>query len=264
MRIAKYEYKSNPVSLQKQAPSLTPVPHLHKELEMVYVEKGSMTAFTDENVCTVEQGDLYISFPDQIHYYKYSKGGIFKVLIVTPDMFLGLKDTLYGSIPESNCVKLSPDDPVRNYINRICEVSGETALTEYTGWFNLLLASILPRLQLKPSITTEHSTLHTILDFCSAHYTEDLSLDYVAGAVHLSRCYISHLFSKKLSLGFNDYINMLRVRQACYLLQDSDAKIADISEEVGFGSIRSFNRAFLKNMGKTPAEYRLWVGEKHN
>ena len=49
---------------------------------------------------------------------------------------------------------------------------------------------------------------------------------------------------------------MFRVREACHLLLYTDRKIADISEEVGFGSIRSFNRAFLKLIDLTPAQYR--------
>ena len=49
---------------------------------------------------------------------------------------------------------------------------------------------------------------------------------------------------------------MLRVSAACELLLETRGRIADISEEVGFGSIRSFNRAFLKIMGRTPKEYR--------
>lgn len=262
IRIANYEYKSDPVHVQRPTPSLTPVPHLHKELEIVYVIKGSMVAFADENVCTVEEGELYISFPDQIHYYQHGSNCLFRVFIVTPDMFFGLKETLYGNLPESNRVALDKDDPARDYLQRIESVSGENALTEYVGLFNLLMTRILPRLKLNPTITTDHSTLHSILEFCSAHFNEELSLDYVANALHLSRCYISHLFSEKLSLGFNDYINMLRVRQASYWLLNSDRKISDISEEVGFGSIRTFNRAFLKNIGKTPAEYRLSASEK--
>ncbi len=257
MRIANYEYKSQPVLVQRPAKNLTPLPHLHKELEIVYVEKGKMTAFADENICTVEEGNLYISFPNQIHYYSHGEDCLFRVLIVTPDLFHGINDILYGNLPENNCVVLDPDDPAKEYLHRICEVTGECAITEYVGWFNLLMTRILPKLRLSPTIMSDHSTLHSILEFCATHYTEELSLEYVAGALHLSRCYISHLFSEKLSLGFNDYVNMLRVRQACYLLLDTDKKIADISEDVGFGSIRSFNRAFQRNIGTTPAEYRL-------
>lgn len=259
MRIANYEYKSQPVQVQKQSSNLTYLPHLHKEIELVYVEKGSTVCFADEKMCTVEEGNLFISFPDQIHYYKKGENSLFRVFIITPDLFYGKSDLFYGSVPENNCILLDEDDPAKEYIRKITQVSGSNALTEYVGWFNLLMARIIPRLKLTSAMSSDHSTLRSVLTFCAGHYTEDLSLDYVANSLHLSRCYISHLFSQKLSLGFNDYVNTLRIREACYLLLNTDTKIADISEEVGFGSIRTFNRAFQKTIGKTPAEYRMYT-----
>ena len=41
-------------------------------------------------------------------------------------------------------------------------------------------------------------------------------------------------------------------------------KISDISEYVGFGTIRSFNRAFRTVMGVTPVEYRCGLNELSN
>ena len=49
---------------------------------------------------------------------------------------------------------------------------------------------------------------------------------------------------------------MLRIDKACDLLEETDKKTADISEDVGFGSIRTFNRAFLQISGITPLKYR--------
>ena len=256
MIIANYEYKSNPVSLQKPTHFLSPLPHLHKELELIYVEKGSTLAYADQNVYTVNAGELYISFPNQIHYYKHREDSLFRVLIVTPDMFFGLKDSFYSNLPESNKITLAENDPIKEHIEKIYSDEVKDNLTNLVGWFNLLMAELYPRLKLGPALATDHATLRTILEFCATHYTEDLSLDYVATSLHLSRCYISHLFSKKLNLGFNDYVNMFRIREACYLLLYTDRKIADISEDVGFGSIRSFNRAFLKLIDLTPAQYR--------
>ena len=62
--------------------------------------------------------------------------------------------------------------------------------------------------------------------------------------------------NKRLKQNFNEYINNLRIAEACNLLRESDKKIADISEDVGFGTIRSFNRAFKLSIGVSPAEYR--------
>ena len=58
---------------------------------------------------------------------------------------------------------------------------------------------------------------------------------------------------------FNDYINSLRVSKACLLLTDSDMSITAISDKVGFSTIRTFNRAFLRQTGKSPSDYRRTI-----
>jgi AraC-like DNA-binding protein len=75
--------------------------------------------------------------------------------------------------------------------------------------------------------------------------------------LHISKYYISHVMSQKLNIGFNDYVNSLRISSACRLLRKSDRSITEISELVGFNTLRTFNRAFFKQMGVTPSDYRL-------
>ena len=62
--------------------------------------------------------------------------------------------------------------------------------------------------------------------------------------------------NQKLGMGFNDYINSIRIGNACRLLTESNAPISEISEEVGFNTVRTFNRAFVKHIGSSPREYR--------
>ena len=57
-------------------------------------------------------------------------------------------------------------------------------------------------------------------------------------------------------MGFNDYINSIRVSNACKYLTKSDRSVTEISDLVGFNTMRTFNRAFQKQMGMTPSEYR--------
>ena len=74
--------------------------------------------------------------------------------------------------------------------------------------------------------------------------------------LHLNKYYISHLFSSKLGIRFNDYVNSLRVSQACRLLRDTEMPITEISDAVGFNTQRTFNRAFARFRGCSPGEYR--------
>jgi AraC-like DNA-binding protein len=60
----------------------------------------------------------------------------------------------------------------------------------------------------------------------------------------------------RIKINFCSYINILRVNEACSLLQQSDKSIIEIAEESGFSSLRTFNRAFLRHVGISPREYR--------
>ena len=80
--------------------------------------------------------------------------------------------------------------------------------------------------------------------------------------LHISKYYISHLFSDKLHISFNDYVNSLRVSHACRYLRDGTLSVTEVAAKVGFGTLRTFNRAFSKQIGCTPSAYR--AGQKAN
>jgi YesN/AraC family two-component response regulator len=102
----------------------------------------------------------------------------------------------------------------------------------------------------------ELSALKNIVDYCSRNYTKEISLETLSKELHISKYYISHLFGSRLNMRFNDYVNSLRVSEACRLLRATTMGITDISAQVGFNTLRTFNRSFVKQMGQSPSEYR--------
>ena len=61
------------------------------------------------------------------------------------------------------------------------------------------------------------------------HYAEPLSRESVARAFYLSPNYLSHLFQKCGPMGFNEYLNHIRLEQARMLLKGHDMKVKDIA-----------------------------------
>jgi transcriptional regulator GlxA family with amidase domain len=57
-------------------------------------------------------------------------------------------------------------------------------------------------------------------------------------------------------MSFSEYINTLRLKDAVILLQQSDLSIESISEETGFGTVRTFQRQFQTRYGMSPKDYR--------
>lgn len=94
-----------------------------------------------------------------------------------------------------------------------------------------------------------------IESYIRANYRDPgLCLSMVSAEFHLSEGYISSLFKKEAGINFAEYLEQLRVKAACILLQDG-AKVQKVSEQVGYNSIQSFRRAFKRVLGVSPSEY---------
>ena len=103
---------------------------------------------------------------------------------------------------------------------------------------------------------TSHETILQVLQYCSSHYEENITVNSVAENLHVSRSTVSHIFSSRLSMNFCVYINSLRLIKAEQLLRNKSYSITEISYLCGFSTIRTFNRAFLKRYGVSPSAFR--------
>lgn len=93
-------------------------------------------------------------------------------------------------------------------------------------------------------------------DYINENYMRDISLDDVAQKVDISSYYLSKLFKEEEGVNFIDYITDLRIKEACRLMDQSTLSIRDIGAKVGYLDPNYFSRAFKKNTGKSPSEYR--------
>jgi AraC-like DNA-binding protein len=95
-----------------------------------------------------------------------------------------------------------------------------------------------------------------IRQYIDIHYAEPLSRESVAQAFYLSPNYLSHLFQKCGPMGFNEYLNHIRLEQARMLLKGHDMKVKDVAHACGFADSNYFCRLFRKNTERSPSEYR--------
>lgn len=85
---------------------------------------------------------------------------------------------------------------------------------------------------------------------------EDLSLDGIAGQVHLSSNYVSTLFKKYCGMNISDYIIKVRMDHADRLLETTNFKTYEIAEKIGYTNAQYFSVLFKKFHGMTPKEFR--------
>ncbi|MDT0122142.1 helix-turn-helix domain-containing protein [Paenibacillus sp. RRE4] len=85
---------------------------------------------------------------------------------------------------------------------------------------------------------------------------QDISLQQVAGQVHLHPGHLSELFKKEMGVTFGDFVTDMRIRRAMDMLVVSPAKVSEIAAISGYEDVKYFSRLFKKHTGKTPSEYR--------
>ncbi len=99
-------------------------------------------------------------------------------------------------------------------------------------------------------------TIHPALNYIHDNYMHQFPIEVLAEMCHLSVTHFRRTFNTIMGTSPLDYINSTRIDHACLLLSSTDASILEISEQVGFHSVSSFNRAFVKVMNTSPREWR--------
>lgn len=105
-------------------------------------------------------------------------------------------------------------------------------------------------------LDTTASKIYNITSYIHNHYSDDLSLDFLAKNFYLSSYYLSHLFKEVTGFTLINYIQMTRIRNAQQLLLFTDKKITDIAEQCGFTSFSQFNRVFNKFCQTSPRNFK--------
>lgn len=258
-----YENRKNIPIQAKRGTSLIDRPHLHNHLELVYLREGKTEAICDNVRETLEPGDIFLSFPNQVHAYPKLGDGtaIHSIIIFSPTVCSEFKDLFRRMTPISPIVRgknLDPDIP--KLIEKIIdEPKGQTPYRETVirGYLIALLGKLVGSMEFREEQKSDGTVLKNILNYCNKHYTEPLSLEVLAKELNVGKYHISHIFGEKLKISFPDYVNGLRINDAIKrLAENPEQSVTEIAYDCGFNSTRTFNRAFIKFTEMTPREYR--------
>ncbi len=103
------------------------------------------------------------------------------------------------------------------------------------------------------SITKDMAPVKKYID---DHYSENISLDILAGIFFINKFYLTRLFKKQYGVSIINYLIQVRITRAKQLLRFTDMSIENISSEIGFNDNNYFSRTFKNVEGISPREFR--------
>lgn len=253
-----YEKKGTDIHLRKSK-LLGCAKHLHDHIELAIVIKGRTLAYADDKGGILCEGHAFIAFPNQVHYFVDEFGEFEHVLFIFPSNKLPAFNKIFlKKIPIQPIVEIELEKilPLINIALEAEKSKGYYYETVVENCLSIILAHIFERMKLEDVKKRNASAIQSILLYCSEHYNEDITLEKISENTHMSKYYISHIFSKEIGISMTEYLNTLRIRDAEILLQRGEMSITEVAFAVGFNSLRSFNRHFFAQTGKTPRQAR--------
>ena len=111
--------------------------------------------------------------------------------------------------------------------------------------------------QEKQKAGIDENTKEDIVRYIENNYKNpDMSMQAVGEAFNISPYYLSNLFKNETGKSITDYLRDYRVEKARELLLNTDMRLNDIAEAVGYVDARPLTRAFKQIYGTTPGKYK--------
>lgn len=155
--------------------------------------------------------------------------------------------------------KTSMGEEIKQQFLQIYEARGNEFkhAVEMTGHLYTALALFMHSATQEPAHTSVNQYVQKGIEFISANYSYPIRIEDIASYVGLSRSHLFRSFTQVLGQSPKEYLTDFRMKQACYLLEHSELSVAAIAISVGFENNLYFSKAFHKQKGVSPKEYRL-------
>ena len=240
--------------------------HFHRHLEINYCLAGRSDFEINNIPYSISKGSASVIFPYQLHQFKAGDSlGHYLSTLINLDYIDQYSNVLLSTLPETPVITADklPIGFHEQFIQAYnMHVFSGTFHSEISGaLLSAIVGELLTSINLIEVDKKSHSrmtekSITRILDFCTQNATQDISLETVANALFLNKHYISHIFSDKIGVPFNTFINTHRISKVCTMLKTTNKDVLDIAYECGFHNQGTFNRVFKQHMKISPSEYR--------
>ena len=250
--------------------------HAHEEYELHLIVETRGKAFVGNFIGNFEPGSLFLTGPNLPHNWVTDSVSTEKIEI--RDMLVQFSQKSFEKLAEGfpefggirKMLDLAASGILFKGFNPTFARGHMEAIRDNTGPERILaFIRFLVRLNEHAEKVTlsetklvnadgnsKYARIGNIIDHILENFDVDLNAVDAAEMAGMSLTTFGRNFSSVTGHSFVEFVNRVRIGQACGMLYASDDQVTSICFDVGFKNVANFNRHFLKIKGMTPSVYR--------
>lgn len=241
--------------------------HHHDCYELYYLEEGEIVYYIDDGVYPARKGDFVLIPPGKAHKTLPRRSlAHTRILIYLAPSFLEdiAKEypQLFDAFDHILVTMGNRQVSQRLLEGLLKEDAGEKNPVMIRAMLTELLVNLerWARLELVPGAERSGNgaerKVQEIVGYLDKHFKEDVSLGALAERFYMNPTYLSRIFRQGTGMTYSKYLTRCRIREAVFLLNNTEKKIMEIASETGFHSDNHFCKIFRKQMGISPKQFR--------
>ena len=250
--------------------------HWHPEIEITYVQTGTMCYKVNHMVYHLKEGDIVFNNSGALHSGTMENQKDCAYIPVTFDsrliygFFQSTVNSKYvdpviqDSMLPAICIDQSEPwhKPFREYLLRIIDLDEkkpdfyelDITICLQSMW-RLLLEHITYEPQASRENSLEYDRIKKILSYIEENYQNKITLNDIAGHIHLCESECTRLFKRHMNTTLFAFLQEYRIERSLEFLQD-DQPVSAVADKAGFSDPNYYSKVFAKIKGCSPREYR--------
>ena len=246
--------------------------HLHTdEIEISLIAKGEGTRLCGMKRYPVKQGDILIHNPGVLHEENTERGDTVSYhCSISRMQLMGMPENIL--LPEGEHPVIHTGvhfERVRTMVKMLYELLcdrpagyAQTASLLTHAYVALICGILEERRQGEQepeeerASKEENSVCERVKRYIDENYADELTLEGISKAVHISPYYLSRVFKRETGYSPMQYVNHRRLGEAQTLLISTHKQVTEIAMEAGFDTLNNFYKMFIKQVGMSPSRFR--------
>lgn len=252
--------------------------HTHDYYEMVYIEDGSIYHYFQDKKFKVHKGDYFIINISDRHGYERIEGvdcHLYNFLFYPEFIDSSMKQCKnFSAFIENYLIKF--DQSILKYnpttyifrdddgeILKILEKLNSEEEEKTYGYTEIMRCNLIEiliktmrKIVNEETVSVKDSPTQFLIKYIEDNYSSKVSLSELSKELNYSLPYISLKFKEETGFLFTEYLQKYRVEQAVRILANTDKKVSEIAQLVGYEDTKFFVEIFKKYMHITPQKFR--------